>query len=176
MMIGSNHASHPLARTLALAALALAGAAQAQTPAASGEPSEADMRAAYERRLGGVNKYMGQTADQCRRGEYKRAPGAPQGDMALAIQCLAIAGTGSAAPGGAPGTAAPSMQATNFRKIACEKAQGEAGYWCDYTAGIAMNMPMLPRSMSSMMEQGAVSQARFVRTDNGWLMLPNKVR
>src|SRR5690606_38995124 len=112
--------------------LCAAGAGLDAAAAPGGEPGEADMLAAYERRLQGVNDYARSTTEQCQRGEYKRG----QGDPALAMQCLAFV-TMRAGRGGAP-----AMKATQFRKIACEKAQGEPGYWCDYTAGIDMNMPL----------------------------------
>lgn len=154
---------NPTRRAL-LAAIGLAAVGTTVPAAPVGEPSEADMLAAYQRRLQGVNNYTRSTAEQCQRGEYKRG----QGDPVLAMQCLAFGSTGA-------GGGAPAMKATQFRKIACEKAQGEPGYWCDYTAGIDMNMP-LPPSMANLMRGGSVSTARFVRTESGWLMMPSRSR
>jgi hypothetical protein len=146
---------------------------------ASGEPSEAEMRAAYEGRLNAINAHAQATAQKCNKREYRQG----QGDPMLAMECLAYAASapgasrGGAARGGVArgGVAAPQFQASYFRKIACEKAQGEPGYYCDYSAGMNSNLNA-PPSMAGMMQRGSVSQARFVKRESGWLMMPQRTR
>lgn len=153
----------------ALGAVALLVAALG-TQAQTGEPTEAEMRAAYEARLGGINRHTQATADQCRNRAYRQG----QGDPVLAMQCLGYAMTTPGA-GTRGGITPPQMKATSFRKIACEKAQGEPGYYCDYSAGLSTNLA-LPPSMAGMLQQAAVAQARFVRRENGWMMMPSRGR
>lgn len=66
---------------------------------------------------------------------------------------------------------APSFHLTQFRKIACEKAQGKPGFVCDHVAGMGTDMRHLPPSMRVILGNGQVTQARFVRQAGGWIML-----
>ena len=61
------------------------------------------------------------------------------------------------------------VHVTRFEKIACEKAQGKAGYVCDYVHGFGTNMQN--QSADSLSRGGSVTQARFVRRGDGWILL-----
>lgn len=147
-------------------------AAQPARPVASatGEPSESEMYDALSARLQGQNEEARRIAERCNNREFNRG----QGDPMLAMMCLQY-GVGVGTTGGGQGVAAPAFKISRFQKIACEKAQGEAGYYCDYVAGISGNLN-LPPSMADMVSAGSVSQARFVRRDAGWLLLPLRQR
>ena len=135
---------------------------------ASGEPSEADMYDALNARLQGVNDEARRTAERCNNREFQKG----QGDPVLAMQCLQF-GVGVGVTQGAQGVLPPQFKVSRFQKIACEKAQGEAGYQCDYVAGFAGNLN-LPPSLGTLVKNGEMTQARFVRQDRGWLLIPRR--
>jgi hypothetical protein len=146
--------------------LLCAGLAVAQTALA--EPSEAQMRAAIEAKFGNVNAGADETAQRCNNREYNRG----QGDSVLAMQCL-MYGIGGGVTNGGRNVRAPQFKLTRFEKIACEKAQGKAGYLCDYVMGYGSNMASNSPAIEGMMRSGAATQGRFVKRDGGWIALDN---
>ena len=83
------------------------------------------------------------------------------------MQCLAILGAS-----GGDRRYDFTAEITTFRKLGCEKALGRPGYVCDYLAGMSQNNPAMTGVLGNMMRAGEVTQARFVRLENGWLLLP----
>lgn len=135
----------------------------------SGEPSESEMYDAFNDRLQAMNTELQRTAESCNRRDYNRAGG----DPVLALQCLQF-GVGVGTTAGGQGVVAPQYKLSRFEKIACEKAQSESGYWCDYVSGIAGNMK-LPPSLDGLLRNGELTQARFVRrSEGGWLIIPRR--
>ena len=86
------------------------------------------------------------------------------------MQCLQIAIAGGVTNGGRD-VRAPQFNITRFEKIACEKAQGKPGYLCDYVMGYGSNMAANSPMLEGTMRNGAVTQARFVKRDGGWIAL-----
>lgn len=74
---------------------------------------------------------------------------------------------------GGQGVVAPRFEVSRFEKSACEKAQSEAGYYCDYVAGFAGNAN-LPPSLAGMLHNGEITQARFVRQGSRWILIPRR--
>ena len=128
------------------------------------EPTENEMRAAVEAHFGQANDAADETARRCNNREFKQG----QGDPLLAMQCLAY-GMGAGVTDGGSSVRAPKFSLTRFEKIACEKAQGKAGYVCDYVIGYGTNMPSIPAETIG--RQGAASQSRFVQRNDSWVML-----
>jgi hypothetical protein len=149
------------------------GAAAAPSPrpapaaTASGEPSESDMYDAFNAVLQARNAAARDTAERCNSRQF-------QNDPVLAMQCLQF-GLGVGTTGGGQGVRAPEFKVAAFRKLGCEKAQGETGWRCDYAAGISGNV-QLPPSMAALMGGGNHGQARFIRRGEGWLMIPDPPR
>lgn len=142
------------------------GAAPAPAAGSPGEPSESEMYDAFHARLRAINDGARETAEHCNQREFNRG----QGDPVLALQCLQF-GLGVGVTSNGQNVGAPQFQVSNFRKIACEKAQGQAGYQCDFVAGMAGNLN-LPPSLAGLMRNGEMAQARFVRQEAGWLLIP----
>lgn len=87
------------------------------------------------------------------------------------MQCLQFA-VGVGTTGGGQHVIAPEFKISAFDKLGCEKAQGEAGWRCDYAIGFAGNVA-LPPSLAAALGGGSHGQSRFVRRGGAWLMLPN---
>ena len=137
------------------------------TSSTTGDPSESDLFDAFNDRLEASNEQARGTAEKCNNRDFKNDP-------LLAMQCLQF-GVGVGVTKGAQGVLPPQFKVSRFEKIGCEKAQGETGYRCDYVAGFAGNMNM-PPSMGVLMKQGSISQSRFVRRGDRWLLLPDPRR
>ncbi len=146
-----------------------APAAPARAPVASadGGPSESEMYDAFNQLLQAQNAQAAGVAERCNNRDF-------QGDAVLAMQCLQY-GMGVGTTRGGQGVLAPQFKISRFEKLGCEKAQGEAGFRCDYVAGIAGNVN-LPPSLGAIVSNGSVTQARFVKRGSGWLMLPDRSR
>lgn len=144
----------------------LGGLALGQTALA--EPSEREMRAAIEAKFNNVNENANSQAERCNNREFNRGGG----DPVMAMQCLSYAISGGMTNGGR-NVQAPQFKVTRFEKIACEKAQGKAGYLCDYVMGYGSNMAANSRMIEETMRNGAAAQARFVKRDGGWIALDN---
>ena len=114
------------------------------------EPTEKEMRAAVQAQFNNVTEGYKETMEKCKNGSYNR------NNPLEAMQCVA---------GGVMGNMV--MNITTFRKIACEKAQGKAGYLCDYAMGYVANNPVA----DPYTRQPMAYQARFVNQGGRWLRL-----
>jgi hypothetical protein len=115
----------------------------------TGEPSEAEMRAVFERELGGMNEEAHNLSSQC---DNVRSTDDPM----VGLACIA---------GMARQSAYAQVSIASFRKIACEKSS-RPGWNCDYVIGISA--PALDAF------GGGASEAqskRFVQTDGQWIAL-----
>jgi hypothetical protein len=65
-----------------------------------------------------------------------------------------------------------SAHVKGLKRLECAKAVGQPGYICDYVVTLSMNVT-LPASLSEIMNSGQLTQARFVRMENGWMLMPN---
>ncbi len=146
-----------------------AQAAKARTAVApaDGGPSESEMYDAFNDLLQAQNAQATNVAERCNNRDFR-------GDPVLAMQCLQFA-TGVGTTRGGQGVVAPQFKISRFESLGCEKAQGEAGFRCDYIAGISGNVN-LPPSLDAVVKSGSVTKARFVKRGNGWLMLPDRPR
>lgn len=131
-----------------------------------GEPTEDQMYDAYKGRVDNINAQLASTMEQCNRREYK----AGGGDPVLALQCLSV-GIGAGLKDGGRSFNTPSFSISRFKKIACEKAAGRAGYHCDFVAGVETTMQNVPRSFARMLSDGEIRQGRFVQQSSSWMML-----
>ncbi|WP_341645365.1 hypothetical protein [Thauera sp. SDU_THAU2] len=122
------------------------------------------MLAAVQLQFDNVNEAAVERAKRCNNREFNRGGGNPL----LAIECLGegLGGGGVTRDGNIRPT---EVSITTFRKIACEKAQGKAGYLCDYVLGFDTNAPNNPTSRYTRV--GANSQGRFVKQENRWIRL-----
>jgi len=166
---GSRVLSAAAARGKALAAAAEQAAEDARSvtnfcttlkqadSAAAGEPSARDICLAIADRFDGINDTYRERAAACRRGDFKHNP-------MLAIQCLQLCG-------GTGGSCEVSFNLTRFQKIACEKAQGQPGYVCDYVVNYSASSPVVQQAMSSILGSGTAAQGRFVPAPGGWIQL-----
>ena len=114
------------------------------------EPTEKEMRTAVQAQFNNVNEGYAGTMDKCRNGSFDR------NNPIEAMQCVA---------GGVMGNMV--MTITTFHKIACEKAQGKAGYLCDYAMGYVANNPVA----DPYTRQPMAYQARLVNQGGRWLRL-----
>ncbi|MDP3822652.1 MAG: hypothetical protein Q8R33_14360 [Burkholderiales bacterium] len=125
------------------------------------------MHDAFNDLLQAQNGQATDVAERCNNRDY-------QGDSVLAMQCLQYA-MGVGMTRGGQGVVAPQFKISRFEKLGCERAQGEAGFRCDYVAGIAGNVN-LPPSLNSVVKNGSATQARFVKRGSGWSMLAGRAR
>lgn len=114
------------------------------------EPTEQEMLAAIQRQFDNVNEGYKGTMEKCKNGSYDR------NNPLEAMQCASGVVMGNMV-----------MTITTFHKIACEKAQGKAGYLCDYAMGYVANNPVTdPYTRAPMASQG-----RFVKQSSRWIRL-----
>lgn len=134
--------------------------AEAAASSTSGdrEPTEQEMYAALKAGFDNANAYMKDKEAACRSGAYKK-----NNDPALAMMCLAGA-LGTQGRGGLR------VGISGFRKIACSRASGQAGWNCDYVATIETPGLATTPAMREL-AQDQVLHARFVHTGNQWVRL-----
>jgi len=122
------------------------------------EPTEEEMYAALKAGFDNANAYMKDKEAACRSGAYKR-----DNDPALAMMCLAGA-LGTQGRGGLR------VGISGFRKIACSRASGQAGWNCDYVASIETPGAAISPTMRELAKD-QVLHARFVHTGHQWIRL-----
>jgi hypothetical protein len=135
-------------------------AAEANSSSSPGdrEPTEEEMYAALKAGFDNTNAYFKDKEAACRSGAYKRS-----NDPALAMMCLAGA-LGTQGRGGLR------VNISGFRKVACGRASGQAGWNCDYVATI--DTPGLATTPTMReLAQDQVFHARFVNTGGQWIRL-----
>ncbi len=142
----------------------VAGLILAGTGAWAAEPTEQEMRAAVQLQFDNVNGASAETAERCNNREFNRGGGNPL----LAMECLGQAFGGGMTRDGRNVTPM-TVSITNFHKIACEKAQGKAGYLCDYAMGYDTNSPN--NVAGPYTRQPTVMQGRFVKRGARWIRL-----
>lgn len=126
-------------------------AALAGMSAWAAEPTEKEMHAAVQAQFNNVNEGLKEKMEKCKNGTYDR------NNPIEAMMCAGLI----------IGADKMVMTITTFHKIACEKAQGKAGYLCDYAMGYVANNPVAdPYTREPM-----AYQARFVNQGNRWLRL-----
>lgn len=126
----------------------------------SGEPTAREMEAAVSNIAQGLNAGQEELSDRCQRRQF-------QNDPALALMCLAQMGAGGPMHVGV----------SNFRKIACEKAEGQPGYVCDYSFGVNLAAGRDMGILGEMARSGGSCTGRFVRTvSRGWVLQEKECR
>jgi hypothetical protein len=114
---------------------------------ATGEPTEAEMRAVFERELGGIEDRAANLSDQCNNVSSTNDP-------MVGLACIA---------GMASQSSYAQVDITSFRKIACEKSS-KPGWNCDYIIGISA------AALNAFGGGGSEAQSkRFVKTDGQWI-------
>ena len=132
--------------------------ANPSSPPGDREPTEKEMYAALKAGFDNANAYFKDKEAACRSGAYKRT-----NDPALAMMCLAGA-LGTQGRGGLR------VGISGFRKIACSRASGRAGWNCDYVASIETPGAAISPTMREL-AQDQVLHGRFVYTGNQWVRL-----
>lgn len=129
------------------------------------EPTEQEMRAAVQAQFDNVNDASADTAERCNNREYNQGGGNPL----LAMECLGQAIGGGGVTRDGRNVKPMKVSITTFQKIACEKAQGKAGYLCDYAMGYDTNNPN--NITGPYTRQPMASQGRFIKQGNRWIRL-----
>jgi hypothetical protein len=138
-----------------LALASLAGACSLQ-----GEPTERQMQVALETKFKLINANLISLAESCRNRDFVTNQNPLQ-----ALQCMQICAAAMNE------TCEVSFELTRFRKIACQKSPSEAGYVCDFEAGLATNAPYAQMALQTMIGGGTAGQGRFVRDDGQWTFM-----
>jgi|SRR5581483_3030642 len=134
-------------------------AATADTSGSPGdrEPTEAELLGVFQAQFASTNAALKDKEGECKGGGYKNDP-------LLAMECL---GTGLAT-GGRGGLG---KKITGFRKIACSRARGEAGWNCDYVLQADVSGLSMSPSMRQLMTTPAIQHGRFVSTSGRWIQV-----
>lgn len=140
--------------------MALAGAG-----AWAAEPTEVEMRAAVQAQYDNVNDASAESAQKCNNREYNRGGGNPL----QAMECIGLAVGGGGMTRDGRGVKPMKVSIITFEKIACEKAQGKAGYLCDYAMGYDTNNPN--NITGQYTRKPMAAQARFVQQGKRWIRL-----
>jgi hypothetical protein len=121
------------------------------------EPTETELLAVFQEQFASTNAALKDKEGQCKTGAYKNDP-------MLAMECL---GTGIAT-GGRGGLG---KKITGFRKIACSRARGEAGWNCDYVLQMDLSGFKVSPSMRELMTTPTIRHGRFVYTGGRWIQV-----
>ena len=122
------------------------------------EPTEKEMLAVFQGSADATNSEFKAREDQCKSGAYKNDP-------TLAMMCLA----GAVATGGRGGGIRKSV--TGFRKVACSRANGAAGWVCDYVIQQDVTGLATTPTVREMVNTPTIQHARFVYTGGQWIVV-----
>jgi hypothetical protein len=136
-----------------------AATASAASSPGDREPTEAEMFAVFKGSADAANAEMKSKEDQCKNGAYRSS-----NDPALAMMCLA----GAMATGGNGGIRS---EVTGFRKVACSRATGAAGWVCDYAIQRDVSGLNVGPTMKDMMTTPTIQHGRFVYTGGRWILV-----
>lgn len=125
------------------------------------EPTEKEMLAVFKDSADATNSQFKAKEDQCKSGAYKT-----NNDPALAMMCLA----GALASGGGSGGGIR-KNVTGFRKVACSRATGAAGWVCDYVIQMDVTGINAPPSLKEMVNTPTIQHGRFVYTGGQWILV-----
>ncbi len=119
----------------------------------SGEPSEKEMRSAYQARIDVINDNLE---------SYKKEP-LEEGNPLSALRRLTGELVGDAR-----------IKLVDFEKLSAVPAQGEPGYICDFIAIITMEGKISAHPLVKELERysGVPNQGRFIKTKRGWMYEP----
>ncbi len=128
-----------------------------------GEPSEEIMFDLVKQRFDQAAAKLRGLQEQCRGNQAARG-----GNPVDAMLCLGI-NLGGASTGGSMGTP---VKILSFAKLGCEKSPSLPGYNCEYEAKTSHPLRgQMGVIMGSLMDDGGLGQARFVRRKEGWHMI-----
>ncbi|MGH8220276.1 MAG: hypothetical protein ACREUT_17185 [Steroidobacteraceae bacterium] len=148
----------PAAAPVAPRAARVAAAPAAAAPG-DREPTEAEMLAVFQASAAAGNSELKAREDQCRSGAYRT-----NNDPMAAMMCLG----GALVTGGRGGMR---QNITGFRKVACGRASGRAGWVCDYIMQTHVTGINAPPSLRAMMNTPTIQHARFVYTGGQWIIV-----
>jgi hypothetical protein len=123
------------------------------------EPTEKEMLAIFQSSADATNSEFKAKEDQCKSGAYRN-----NNDPALAMMCLG----GAIATGGRGGIR---KSVTGFRKVACSRANGAAGWVCDYVIQMDVAGLNAPPSLKEMVTTPTIQHGRFVYTGGQWILV-----
>lgn len=123
------------------------------------EPTEKEMLAVFQNSADATNSEFKAKEDQCKSGAYRN-----NNDPALAMMCLG----GAIATGGRGGIR---KSVTGFRKVACSRANGAAGWVCDYVIQMDVAGLNAPPSLKEMVTTPTIQHGRFVYTGGQWILV-----
>lgn len=133
-------------------------------PDKAGGPDVGEIYDAIERRIEGYNQGMKSTISQCKGG------GDIQNDPTLVMACIGLF----------PAVLSNNrfnytMSITKLVKIGtCVNLApgGYPGYRCDYIIGLSQSNPIMTGWLGSLLRSGQLTEARFVKSQFGWLLVP----
>ena len=128
------------------------------------EPSEADMRPLVNKAYTQINQDVQKIAEEC------RGAGAIIVNPMKALRCTSVC---SFDPKECKKL--PTLEMTDFKKLACEKAVGQPGWVCDYEYGVASQSDFIMTMFKNVYGDTTRAQARFFKSDHGsWVMATMK--
>ena len=125
-------------------------------------PSEQDMETAAAANYLEFNKKMEILAAEC------REAGAVILNPVKTVKCATICATDTK-----DCRILPTIEITNFKKLACSEAAGQPGWVCDYTYEISSQSDLVITMFQKIYGKTTTAQARFFKTDDGWMMKSN---
>lgn len=124
------------------------------------EPGEKEMKAAAEKKYLQINHDLEQLAADCRN----------QGSVIVnpikAFKCTSVCALDTKEC-----KVLPTLEMVNFKKLACEKANGQPGFICDYRYEMTSPSKFVIGMFEKVYGKDNLAQARFFQSDSGWIMV-----
>jgi hypothetical protein len=158
-MVDASPAPAPSAVSPAAPKAPAVAAANPASAPGDREPTEKEMLAVFQASFDASNSAFKAKEDQCKSGAYRN-----NNDPALAMMCLG----GAIATGGRGGIR---KSVTGFRKVACSRANGAAGWVCDYVIQMDVAGINATPSLKEMVTTPTIQHGRFVYTGGQWILV-----
>ena len=137
-------------------------------PDANGGPNAGEVYDAVQRRYDAWNEGTKEIITRCKSGNVNA-----QNDPVLAIGCLGLA------PAVLSNQFDFSMAITKLRKLTGSPCinlapLGKSGFDCTFILGFTQSNPIMTSFLGDLARNGDITEARFLKTQSGWIMMPNQ--
>lgn len=126
------------------------------------EPTQEEIRAAATKKFLQINDDVRKIADEC------RGEGSIIVNPLKAMKCTSVC---SFDPQNCEKV--PEIEVTDFKKLACVEAVGQAGWVCDYSYTVTSESDFILGMFENIYGKNNQTQGRFLQTENNeWIMVP----
>lgn len=127
-------------------------------------PTEAELQSAASKSYSKINEEVSKIADEC------RGEGAVIVNPLKAMKCSSVC---SFDPKEC--RKLPTIEISDFKKLACVEAVGQPGWVCDYQYQVTSQSDFLLKMFKNLYGTETFAKGRFFKSDHGdWIMVPHE--